>query len=301
MPILLWAQSNGSRAGFDFLRTQMGARPASMGGAFVAVTGDLHGILYNPAGLGDVRDMEATCTYLDHLLDIKSGFMGFAKSFGSVGQWGIGVSYINYGEFRRTDIVGEDLGSFVAGDFVVSGAYANVLPMGFRYGVSVKYIFSRIDQYVSSALAFDLGVIYRIPSQDLNVGLSVLNLGRSIDAFIDEHEALPTSYRLGLSKRLAHLPLLLNVDLIRYQHEKSNIFWGLYWALGSEFTITDNFFLRGGYHSRGSEEKIGSDSDRFAGVSIGFGIRYRKYQLDYGRCTYGAVGSMNSFTVTFAL
>lgn len=300
IPFSLWAQGHGGKAGFDFLRLEMGARPASMGGAFVSVIGDLHGLTYNPASLVGVRDMEVTFTYLDHLLDIKSGFVGFSKSFNRAGQMGIGIFYTNYGELRRTDISGEDLGSFSPGDFVVSVTQADSLPWGFRYGVSVKYIQSSIDQYTANGLAADLGIIYCIPSQDLNIGLGILNVGAAMNTFVDVREKLPTSYRLGLSKRLAHLPLLLNFNLIKYQYDESSIFWGLYWALGGEFTVTENFYLRWGYNSRGSEENVRVDSDRFAGISLGLGIRYRKYRLDYGYCSYGVLGIMNYFTVTMS-
>jgi hypothetical protein len=117
-------------------------------------------------------------------------------------------------------------------------------------------------------------------------------------AFIDEREKLPITYRLGVSKGLAHLPLLLNFNLIKYHYDDSKLSLGLYWAIGGEFTITDNFFIRWGYHSRGSEEKVGNNSDRFAGVSLGFGLFLQRYRLDYGFSSFGALGSMNTFTLT---
>ena len=144
----------------------------------------------------------------------------------------------------------------------------------------------------------DLGLLYRIPSQDLDVGVAVQNVGRSIDAFIDTHEKLPMTYRLGCSKRLAHLPLLLSFNLIRYAYHESDLFGGLYWALGGEFTITDYLFLRWGYNSRGQEEKMGSGNDWFTGASLGLGIRYGRYGLDYGYGSYGVLGSMNQLTLT---
>jgi hypothetical protein len=298
VPALATAGESGGDAGFDWLRTEYGARPAAMGGAFCAVPGDLHGTAFNPAGLADVRDMEGAFTFIDHLFDFRSGFIGFCKSLGRTGRLGFGVSYTHYGAFTRTDEAGNDVGSFSPADFVVSAAYADHLPMGLKYGATLKYIHSRIDQYAASALAVDLGLMMNIPSQNAHVGLSVLNLGTSIDAFVEEHEKLPLSYRLGVSKRLAHLPLLLSFNVIRYQYDESDLFWGLYWALGGEFTITENLFLRWGYHSQGREEKVGADDDRFAGFSGGIGIRYQKYQMDIGIRSHGVLGLMNNFSIT---
>ncbi len=297
-PVFLRAENGGGRSGFDFLRIDTGARPLSMGGAFVSIIGDIHGLVYNPASLVGVGDLESSFTYLNHFVDINSGFLGFNKTLDGAGHLGIGVSYINYGEIRRTDVIGENLGSFMPVDFAFMAAYGDSLGFGLRYGVSVKYIQSKIDQYTSNAIAADIGFIYRISSQDMNIGFSVSNLGSAMKAFIDEREKLPITYRLGVSKRLAHLPLLLNFNLIKYHYDDSKLSLGIYWAIGGEFTITDHFFLRWGYHSRGSEEKVGNNSDRFAGVSLGFGLTLSKYRLDYGFSAFGALGNMNAFTLT---
>jgi hypothetical protein len=235
---------------------------------------------------------------MDHLLDIKTGAVGFNKDFQEAGQFGVGITYLNYGEIRRTDIVGDDLGSFVPSDFAFSVIYANRFRGKLHYGASIKYIQSKIDDYASSAMAVDLGIIYHNANQNLDIGFSILNLGRSIDAFVDRRESLPTSYRFGISKRLAHLPFLYSLNLIKFQHDESDLFWGLYWTMGGEFTISKNVFLRGGYHSRGSEEKIASGSSRFAGVSLGLGIRLKKYKIDYGYASYGSIGAINNFTIT---
>jgi len=285
-------------SGFDFLRSDVGARPSSMGGAFVGVTGDLHGLMTNPASLAGIQEMEMTFSYVDHLTDIQSGFIGFGKSVYGSGRLGISIAYIHYGEFKRTDIVGTDLGSFTSYDYTFSLAYADSFSYGFRFGAAVKIIQSKIDQYTANGIAADFGIIYRIRRENMNIGLSVLNLGRATKTYVDIYEKLPVSYRVGFSKVLAHLPLMLNFNLIKYPYDQSNLFWGLYWALGGEFTMTDYFFLRWGYHSRGVEEKVGTDQDWFAGISLGFGVRFRRYHLDYGFSGYGALGNKNYFTVT---
>jgi hypothetical protein len=300
LPFLLWGQDDGGRSGFDFLKNDMGARPAAMGGAFIAIIGDIHGITYNPASLMGTPDKAVTFTYLDHLLDIKSGFVGFHKSLGKYGHLGIGVLHTNYGDFQKTDVEGNTLGDFSAVDYMISTTYANKLPYGLRLGISIKYIHSKYDVYSAGAVAGDLGLLYRIESQNFNIGLTVSNLGTATKAFIDVREKLPLTYRLGFSKQLAYLPLLLNFNLIKYHHQDSKIFWGLYWALGGEFTVSDHFFLRWGYNSRGSEEKVGADSDRFAGLSLGLGIHYKQYRFDYAFTTFGAMGGMHFLTVGMA-
>ena len=296
IPTLLYSGGGTGITGFDILRQPMGGRASAMGGAFTAISGDLYSLTYNPAGLAGISDREAALTYVDRFLDIKSGFIGYGQSLGEEGKIGVSVAYTNYGEMRRTDIIGNDQGGFSPGDFVVSAGYASRLPMGLQYGIALKYVYSKIDQFSSGAVAADVGVLYSIESQDANIGLSILNIGASVDAFVDEHEKLPLVYRLGATKRLAHLPLMLSFNLIRYHYEESDLFLGLYWALGGEFTISENFFLRWGYKSQGSGVKTGANEDRFAGVSAGLGIQFRDMRLDVGLGSYGALGMMSHFS-----
>ena len=300
-PLMALAGDGTAKAGFDFLRADMGARPSSMGGAFVSVPGDLHGLMYNPASLVDIPGKAVTFTYLDYLLDIQSGFLAFHTVFDSTHHVSIGLSYIHYGEFRRTDTVGEDLGSFTPGDLILAGSYGGKTTFGLRYGATVKFIHSKIDQYTSSGLAVDLGVVYPIPSQSIHIGLSLMNLGASIEPFIDSHTSTPASVRLGVSNALAHLPLLINFNIIKYLYDGPKFSDGLIWTLGGEFTITDNFFLRWGYNSRGSMERIGADEDRFAGFCFGLGVRYRRTRLDYGYGAFGILGQSNHLTVSIDL
>lgn len=295
----VFSKGTGSVEGFDFLRTDLGARPVSMGGAFGSVKSDLYGMRYNPASLFGVRDLAVTFSYLDQILDIKSGFIGLNKVLTENSQIGFAIAYIDYGELRKRDVNGEDLGTFYCGDFIFSSTYAGRFNFGLVYGVTAKFISSHIDNYSASAFAADAGLLYSLEKKKINFGLSLQNIGKSVNSYVDSVEILPSLFRFGISKGLAHLPLVLNFNIYRFFHNKSNIVGGIYWALGGEFTIKENFFLRFGYNSKGREQKLGAANDSFAGISFGVGLKYRKYCFDYGFNSLGGLGSMNCLTVTF--
>ncbi len=297
MPIIIKADGWGS-TGFDFLCIDIGARPASMAGAFCATRGDINGLVYNVAGIVGIKNRFATFTFLDYLVDVKSGLVGFTQSMGDRGVFALAAIYTNYGKFQKTDIYGNDLGSFFPGNIAISAGYADTTSIGLSYGIAIKYLQFSIDKYTSMAAALSAGVIYRIKSQDLNIGFSINNLGHTIKPFINRYEKLPISYRLGLSKRLAHLPLLVNLDVIKYHFTSSRILLGLYWSLGGEFTITKNIFLRLGYTSQGSEEREENSNFSLAGFRLGLGIKYKKYTIDYGFGSLGMLGNMNHFTLS---
>lgn len=258
-----------------------------MGGAFIAIPGDLNSIYYNPAGLAEVSQKKGTFTYLNHLLDFWSGFIAYGGPYEDLGVLGFGLNYFDYGELQRFDEAGNQRGSFGARDFALTFSLARVFNKNILLGFNIKLISSFIENYAAYAVAIDLGGIYHTPMEGLDVGIGIFNLGKSLKAFINTREELPLNYRLGFSKRLAHLPLLISFDLYKYED--------LYWALGGEFTVTEGVFLRLGFNSIGREEKIDSGN---AGVSFGLGIQWRAYQLDYSLSSLGEIGSLNRISLT---
>jgi len=285
-------------AGFLFLRSEMGGRPAGMGGAFAAVTGDLQGVLYNPASIVSVQNHSVIFHYTDHLIDISQGWVAYSQRLPGMGQIAVSLAYMNYGEIEGIDENGLETGTFIPGDFVAAVTYGDSLVHSLYYGGTVKIIQSRIEDYTSAGIGVDFGIIYRITGQDLNIGMAVSNLGRAIDGFMDVKEPLPLTARLGLAKQLAHLPLFINLNLIQYFNNRSSTTRGFYWAAGGEFSFSENLFLRFGYNSRGQEEKVATSQDRFAGASIGFGLQFQRFRLDYALCQHGVLGSMNHIGLT---
>ncbi len=294
------AQDSGA-TGFDFLLTELGGRPSAMGGAFFSVPEDVLGAWYNPASLSGTGDWETTVTYLDHLLDLRSGYLSLNKRLGTAGQVGLGVFYMNYGELHRTDIIGGDLGTFHPGDCVISGMYARHVWAGLSAGVTFKYFYSIIDEYSAGGIAGDIGLLYSVPQWSASFGFSMRNAGIVLNRYLDASESLPLSFHLGSSKKLAHLPLLLSGAVSVYPGLARSETAGWFFMGGGEFTITRYFFLRLGYNSRGSGQKLGADNDWLAGFSMGLGFLWKRFQLDYGFASYGALGFAHHFTFTFAV
>ncbi len=293
--LISFSMINHSRAAemtsFDFLRTHIGARPSALAGAFTAISGDIHAMFFNPAGLADIDQRVASTTYLNHVLDIQSGFVGYAQPLKGIGTVAGGIHFIDYGSFDKTDQNGEKYGSFGANSFVLTGSLGRLILPGLLSGINLKYIRSSIDQYSAQAFALDLGLLYQAPfSENLNIGLAVLNLGQSTSAFIKTREDLPLKIAAGFSKKLAHLPLLFNLNLYKFIDDDFQF------SAGGEFTLSENLFLRLGYNSIGRDQRVKSDYDAISGFSLGLGFRRNHYHLDYGFSSLGQVGSLNRIT-----
>ncbi len=289
-----FAGSSVGTAGFEFLRTPPGARPSAMAGAFISVPGDIHSLYFNPAGLAPIATRLASATYVNHVLDFNSGFIGFTQPIRGLGQVGIGIAYMNYGHFEETDDLGNRLGDFGAGSLAIQSSLGRSVGQNLMLGVSTKLIYSSIHQYSATGVAVDLGLIYQLPFiEDMNIGLGIFNLGTTIDAFLDHKDPMPLNFVVGFSKKLAHLPLMYSVAANKYIDDD------IQFNVGGEFTLADGVFLRLGYSSLGRNMKIGTNDDKFAGLSLGLGVQWKQMAFDYGLASFGAIGYLNRATFSY--
>ena len=285
-PSVLFSQS----IGYAFLRTPVGARPSAMAGSFTAMSGDPHNIYYNPAGVGSIDSRTATFGYLNHILDIQSFFGAYVMPH-SKGTYGLAVQYTSYGDFKRTNEFGQEEGSFGASNMVVYLSYSQLRGKHFMLGANVKYIRSELEVFSSDAVALDLGFIYHSTLLgNLDFGGGLFNAGGVISAFDVTKEKLPLNAQIGVSKRLEHLPLRYSLALVKYFDDN------FVFRAGGELNLATGLFLRLGYDTIGSDQKVGTDSDRFAGLSLGLGLEHQRYKIDYGISSFGEVGSLNRFS-----
>lgn len=258
----------------------------------MAMPGDIHAVLYNPAGLAGLEKRQGTVSYVNHLLDFQSGFLAYVQPL-SKGTVGFAVNFFDYGSFDGKDVNNLDTGDFGANSVVLSASYARELPMvrNLSLGGSAKFIRFQIDDFSETAVALDLGVMYEMPDNQLTFGAGVFNLGGATSAFIDTKDDLPLNVQIGVAKKLEHLPLLVSGTLLKYREESVDF------RLGGEFTLTEQLLLRVGYNSIGQDQKVDTNKDKFAGVSLGLGFKMNKFNFDYSFSSFGEVGSLNRITL----
>ncbi len=300
MQLPLLAQ-NAGKTGFEFLRNQYSPRGAAMAGNLYAVKNDLHAIFYNPAALSGSTQHQWTVNYVDHLLDFQGGFLGYAQPVSRVGVVNASLIYFNYGEFQETDEFGTETGrSFGASEFAFSLGISNTLGSGFDYGLSLRYIYSSLDTYNASAISLDAGLIYT-PGfiQDLTLGISLLNLGTTLDNYSSVKEKLPVILNIGFAKRLAHLPLLLTGSLVDVAATDDSFTDRMKrFSLGGEFDISQMLKFRLGYENEVNRSVKPLGKTVLGGFSLGLGIHWRQFRLDYAYTNYGDLGNQNRIGIT---
>ena len=250
------AADNGG-ASADFLNIGIGARPASLGGAFTAIADGANAGFWNPAGLGGAERMQATVSHLSWYQDINFDAVGFALPVSNKMSLSINAAYLDYGTiegYSINDIPTGEIGSTF--DMAV-GLYAGYrLNDNFSFGLGAKYINISIAEVRASALAVDAGLRYEW--ENLVVGAALSNLGQKLQ-FEQAEEKLPLNLRGGLGYRPFGPSFLVGLEV-------ENRFYGdLVIKNGYEFIYQDRYFLRAGYNYYPEQE------ERNFGQSLSFG------------------------------
>lgn len=306
-PATLSTAQVGKPTTFSFLRLEPSATSASLGGSVVAVPGnDVSSFLYNPARLTPEMSGTVTLTYLNHLADITSGLAGYVHNSERLNTTFAGsIRYMSWGTLEGADELGQSTGEFGAANLAVSVGAARQYDANTSYGATIHVVRSDIESYSASAIAFDAGASYSTNESGLTVAASLNNLGLTLSSLGDTSDDLPLDLKVGVSKQLQHLPLMLSAsfynltDFDKVNTDASRLDDLLHHlVIGGEFQFGSTFNARFGYnHRRHDELKTKSRLD-FAGFSMGVGIEVRKVQVDYARSSWSENGSLNQFTVS---
>jgi hypothetical protein len=295
-------------SGFGFLRLEPSARAAALGGSFAAVYGDdVNAFFYNPALLNETTHRTLSLSYLNHLSDINAGFLAYSRHYEGLGTLAAGLRFLSWGDLQGADEQGNRTETFGASDVALTLGGARAQNEQLRYGVNVHLIYSSVESFNASALAADVGVLYHIAGQRMTLSASVNNLGVTLRSLGATRDDLPLDLRVGLTKRLRYIPLLVsltgyNLHAIGDEPEDgttlSNVFQHV--IFGGEFQFSQAFNLRFGYNHRRHEGlKTGSRLD-LAGVGLGFGLKITRFRLDYAFNAW-SFGGLHQFTVRTAI
>ena len=284
---------------FEFLRVDMSARAAALGGTFVSNSDDPNVIFYNPAGLNLLNDNPISFSFVKHLMDINLASLSYSTQYEDWGRFGGAVKYINYGSFTEADEFGNRGGEFGVGEVAFIVGYANSLDQNFNYGANLKFIYSKIADRSATGLGLDLGLNYIVPEQELSVGFSIMNVGTQLSSYYETKEELPLDIAIGVSKKLQHLPLRLSLDFHKLNQDRDDFIQRFKaFSVGAEFTLSKVLRLRFGYdNEKRSDLKIGSSAG-IAGFNAGLGALISNYTFDYGFSSMGVIGALHRVSVT---
>lgn len=311
--------SNVATTAAPFLQIGVGSRAIGMGGAFVATANDASAMYWNPAGLGNLNQIEAMFVHANWLADVTFDYAGVVFPLNQYGVLGVNLTMLNMGEMMvrtvdRPDGTGE---YFDASDLAIGLAYGFNLTNRFAIGFNIKYISQKIWHESASGFALDIGTLYHTPFQGLRIGAALTNFGSDMqmrgndllvyhdidpyqqgnnDKIFSELQTqswpLPLNFQLGLAldviKSEQHL-LTVETDAVHPIDNKESL------HIGAEYGYLDRYFIDAGYRSLflpKSEE----------GITLGAGLLIRflgnlQMRLQYAYADFGRLQNAQRFSI----
>ncbi len=299
--VIFSAGAFAGEAGYQFLRVGLSPRASALGNGFTAQSGDVSTFFYNPAGLATLESRQVEAGYMNHILDINSGYVAIAERFEKWGgTYGAGLTYFNYGEFKGFDALGNSTSSYSSTDFSISVFHARSIDEHWSVGASSKFIYSSIQNFSSTAIALDLGVQYHLTEQNMTCGASLLNSGFVTSSYRSHADALPLSLQFGISKKLEKAPIEISLNFSDLNRPGRPILArSKRFIIGAEWVPQKDMTIRFGYNNQRHQE-LNLATTRGEGVSAGLGFRHEKYIFEYAFTSWG-IGTLNAFSIRYNL
>ncbi len=323
--ILTYGQIGGKTI-FNFLNLAVSAKQAALGGKiFAGLETDIFQPTFNPATLNGGLQDQLGLNYTDYLSDINYGNVAYAPHIKHIGQVYTAVTYINYGRFQYADENGNRNGHFSAGEAAVLLGYAYHFPESYWHiGLNTKFILSNLENFSSTGLAFDLGILYQNIEKGFDVGFVARNAGFQLSTYQGTQENLPFELGLTLSKTFKHAPFKwflsfenLQIPSIAFINPAHNIQDPNGKVIEENITFADQVFrhtivgvelfprkkfnLRAGYNFRRNAELSQKDQRFGSGFNFGFSLNLRKFEINYAYSNYNFASGANFMSITLHL
>jgi len=303
-----------AQTGLQFLKIDMSARSAAMGGAFIMVGDDANAMFYNSAGIAKVQSgVDAFATQTQWIADISYSAAGLVYSLGNLGSVGVNVISANYGDIVGTKVAPEGYvktGDLNVGALSVGAVYARQFTNKFALGGQVRYAYQHLGnsdipiiageaavetvENEVSGLAFEVGTMF-YPGliNSLRLGMSIKNFSPQFK-YQEEAFQLPLTFTIGVAVDVLDIlgagggihSLLVAIDALHPRDYTERI------HLGAEYWFMNTLALRGGYKTNYDEEDL----------CLGFGLKREimggvALKIDYAYTSFGRFKNVNRFTL----
>jgi len=315
----------------NFLEIGIGSAPSAMGEAYVAMTGDLSSVYWNPASIAYLDKNQFTFMYQPWVVDINTSFVSAGVVVPRVGVFALSLTQIGYGNMKVTTLDYQDgTGEFFTANEMAAGlTFSRRLATWFSFGATGKMITSTIRHMKASAMAVDLGVIvnteFLSPTKQkedgLTIGMSISNYGsrmsydgidllQPIDITIYEDGnfgnvpgqfrvqswELPLLFRIGVKMNAistANQRLTLAVDALHPNNNTESVNAGLEYQM--KIPNAGRFYLRTGYKGLFlNESQFGLTGG--GGIEL-FLMGNKSIMIDYAFKEIGLLGRTHAYTL----
>jgi len=302
------------------------ARISALGGQNVGLSDhDLSVQLSNPAALNP--SMHRRVAFGTALFAGNSNFgnVSYAHKFKIPGTFGFGLQYMAYGKFKETDVEGNVIGQFNAGEMNLYAGYGYQFGKILSAGVNAKFVYSQLGPYNSIGMATDLAFMVNDTSRRISASLVAKNVGAQLKSYQPgNREALPFDLQAGLAVGFKGVPFRLHLTIhnlhrwdIRYNNpadEKQDNLFGAdpnqkpkkyigdklfrHVILGVEFNIKKVVRLDIAYNHLRQQELRLTTRRGVPGLSFGLGLHIKQFDFAYGLMPMAQGATQNQLTIS---
>ncbi|HPN38415.1 MAG TPA: PorV/PorQ family protein [Melioribacteraceae bacterium] len=282
---LAMAQSAGKN-GLSFLKLSFGAKNAALSDLGVVYANDASALFYNPALLVN-NPININLSHNSSMQDLRSQNLAFGFNYDNI-NFALGVNTTSIDDIEVRNVPGEKISKFNANYFFGSFSAAMLITNNISIGATFKYLYEGLYSDEATGYGIDLGVAYKELIPNLNIGLSLRNLG-SMNKLRNIETELPKDIRIGASYSIDVPTLKSKIVVIgginKYFNEDE-----MYSAIATDIIYDNLLSLRLGYIN-GMEARS---------LSLGFGIFWNSFKVDYAFIPYKYdLGSSNIISVGY--
>lgn len=306
------------------------ARVAAIGGNAIALcASDINTAAINPALIDSLMDRKLAMSYVRYFAQSNFGYTSYGfhpkkSKFAFAGT----LQYFGYGTSTRLDGLGYDLGTFTSSEYALTLGASYKVDSLWRVGLNLKNLYSVFDTYYSYGIAIDAAATYFQPRKNFTASFVLKNVGMQLIAYRENsREQLPLEFQIGISKRPKNAPFLFHIVYENVQkwnvkfvdpkaivvidpltglpvEERTWEFGDLlmrHIVIGAEIILGKNVRIGLGYNYRQRKELSIPNRPATAGFSFGTTVKFKKFQLSYGRSIYHVAGGSNHITFTTSI
>jgi hypothetical protein len=320
-----FSQTGGENI-FPFLDLGYNARANGLGRDFISVMDkDINLGVANPAMLN--KEMHNTIGFNQALLagGINYGMVAYGRSIGDLGTGSLHLRYVSYGEMDRTDVNGETIGTFSAGDFILGAGFGRQLNPRISVGANFNLILSQLESFNSFGMALDLAGTYRVKNERTTVTAMIRNAGYQLSTYTtDDRAPLPTQALMAISHELEHAPF--RVSVVAHHLNKWDLTYndpnlkptidpltgdeipvpiaGFGEKLARHFIVQlemlagETLHIRMAFDYQRRREMLVQQRPGMGGFSFGTGLNFKRFSIDYGLLIFSSAGFNNMLTLT---
>ena len=308
----------------EFMNIGVNAAAIGMANAVVAHSGDVNSGYWNPAGLMQLEQTQASLMHSSYFANIaKFDFAAYAKPIDDRSAWGFSIIRFGVDDILNTTQLIDNQGNidysrislFSVADYGFTFSYARKLQVpGFQYGINTKIIRRIIGDFANSwGFGFDIGLQFEhnkwqfgLMIRDVTTTYNVWSIDTEAfatvsAAIVGQNQDLPETSEItlpnaqfGVAKKweFHNDSSLLAATNMNLRFEKTNAIFAsnavsIDPAIGFEYAYSDLVFARAGVGNFQLNKQLDNSQSVDFQPNIGLGFQYRGIQIDYALTNLG--------------